>query len=214
MGERVRAARAVVYDFDGTLVDSNLIKWRAFETCFAEHGAQREAILAYCRGHHHVPRGDKFRHVVEGILGRPYTAEMAADLHARFAAATTGAIVTATEIPGAARFVRAVARRGPTALLSSTPHDVLLYIVGARGWAGDFTVIRGAPVDKAAWLAKFREGHGLDGDGLVFFGDTPEDAGAAERAGCGFVGVANLELAAAGAPFVPDFLGLLRGEDG
>lgn len=211
IGEMVRGARALVFDFDGTLVDSNGIKWRAFEACFADVGERRGEVLAYCRGHHHVPRGEKFRHVYENILGRPYTADVAAALDARFAGATTGQIVTAAEIPGAGRFVHAVARHHLTALLSSTPHEVLLSIVAARGWRESFTTVRGAPVDKAAWLGEFAEAHRLAPSAVLFFGDTAEDARAAERAGCGFVAVANEELAGGGAPFLGDFAALAEG---
>jgi phosphoglycolate phosphatase-like HAD superfamily hydrolase len=208
VGELIRAARALVFDFDGTLVDSNEIKWQAFETCFAEFAAERDEILAYCRSYHHVPRGEKFRHVYETILGRPYTAEVAAMLHARFASVTTHAIVRAAEIPGAGAFTAAVAGRTVTGLLSSTPHEVLLSIVGARGWKERFSVVRGAPVVKAAWLRQFHATQGLDPHAVVFFGDMPEDAAAAADAGCVFVGVANEALKREDRPFIADFTGL------
>ena len=195
VADAVRAARALVFDFDGTLVDSNPIKWRAFESCFAGAGDRRAEILAYCRGHHHTPRSVKFRHVYESILGLPYTPAVADDLESRFAALTTDRIIAAPERPGTTAFV-AGARRGHfTALLSSTPHDTLCHIVEARGWRGWFDDVRGAPVDKAAWIAALRAARDLAPGDVVFFGDTPEDAAAA--AGCTFVAVGGEGLAAA-----------------
>lgn len=209
--ECLRRGRCLVFDFDGTLVDSNPIKWRAFERCFAEFPERQDEILAYCRGHHHVPRGEKFRHAYEQILGLPYTPDVAAALHERFDAETTRRIIEAPEIPGATQFLRAVSRRHETALLSSTPHETLVHIVQQRGWADYFRDIRGAPVDKTAWLKAMREGRGMDGHTIVFFGDTGEDAEAAAAAGCTFVGVGAAAVSTAGLS-IRDFLTVLSDE--
>ena len=206
----LRSARALVFDFDGTLVDSNPIKRQAFERCFADAGERREEILAYCLSHHHTPRGEKFRHVYERILGRPYTEEVAADLHERFEAATTRQIIDAPEIPGAGAFLQRVHGRYVTALLSSTPQETLLDILARRGWGGWFGAVQGAPVHKASWLKAFRRGRGLEGRDVVFFGDTQEDAAAADEAGCFFLRVGEADGALRGLA-VSDFTTLLRG---
>lgn len=187
--EWLAQARALVFDFDGTLVDSAPIKRRAFEACFAEFAERFDDILPYCVTQHHTPRDVKFRYVYEQILRRPYTPAIDAQLHARFEAASTQQIIAALALPGAEAFLRAAARRTMTVLLSTTPHDVLVRILEGRGWRELFRVVRGAPVDKAMWLEAFRASHGWAEDEVICFGDTPEDAGAAAAAGCRFVGV-------------------------
>lgn len=209
VAEIVRQARALVFDFDGTLVDSNSIKWRAFELCFGEFPDRLEEILAYCRGHHHTPRGEKFRYVYERILGLPFTSEVEAALQGRFAGETTRQIIEAPEIPGATCFLRTATRRQITAALSSTPHETLLHILGERGWREYFGVIQGAPVHKAAWLQAFRERRGLQGNDVVFFGDTPEDASAARAAGWTFIAVVKDKPPGDVTHSIPDFVGLL-----
>ena len=67
-------ARAMVLDFDGTLVDSNPIKMRGFEAVFADFPERLPKIMAYCQGGPETPRGQKFKHVYEVILGRALTA--------------------------------------------------------------------------------------------------------------------------------------------
>lgn len=205
----VRDAKAMVFDFDGTLVDSNAIKWRAFDACFAEFADHREEILAYCRGHHHVPRGDKFQHVYERILGRPYTPKVAARLHQRFHELTTEPIVVAPEIPGASRFLETAGPGRLTALLSTTPHETLVDIVARRRWSAHFAEVRGAPVAKGEWLRAWREYHGFGG-GVLFFGDTADDAEAAEAARCGFLAVGNDALRKTCRYGITDFTELLE----
>ncbi len=201
----VRRAQALVFDFDGTLVDSNPIKWHAFEACFTEFSEHRSEILAYCRGNHHIPRGEKFRHVYEQVLKLPYVSVVEAVLHGRFAAVTTRQIIEAPEILGAMRFLHVTAHSHETALLSSTPHDTLLQIVEERGWWGYFQTKRGAPVDKATWFQAFREERKLHKEEVIFFGDTPEDKVAARAAKCLFIAVGNKALALDGTLYIRDF---------
>lgn len=205
--EALQAARLMVFDFDGTLVDSNEIKWKGFEATFLDFPDQLEEILKYCRGSNHTPRDEKFRHVSEAILGRPYTTEMAERLHERFRSVTTEAIVNAHEIPGAGEFLKCSKAHCETAVLSSTPHAVLIDILEKRGWTDLFDQFQGAPVDKKAWLLELREDRGLPSAEIVFFGDTPEDAAAAREAGCRFVAVANDDLNSDADCFLRDFDG-------
>lgn len=193
--DMLRRARALVFDFDGTLVDSNPIKFLAFARCFADAGERREEILAHCLSHHHTPRGEKFRHVYERILAQPYTEAVSRRLHEQFEAATTEAIIRAPEMPGVTAFLRALARGCVRALLSSTPHEVLLRILDGRGWRPLFDVVQGAPVDKTGWLRAFQAERGLAGVEVVFFGDTDEDEAAAREAGCAFIRVGGASAA-------------------
>jgi phosphoglycolate phosphatase-like HAD superfamily hydrolase len=197
---RLDAAKAVVFDFDGTLVDSNEIKWTGFEHVFAEYRDHLPAIRAYCRGSNHTIRGEKFRFVCEQILHIEYTAAREKSLHERYAAYTTDGVVQAREIPGAAAFVRRMSDR-PTALLSSTPHAILLEILHRKGWDAMFRVVRGAPVVKRQWLAEYAATIGCAARDVLFFGDTAEDAASARDFGCMFVHVGEA---------IADFTSLLK----
>ena len=170
----VEAARAVVFDFDGTLVDSNEIKWKGFEYAFAAYPERLSEISRFCRTENHMIRGAKFRYVCEHILKVPYTEQLDYKFHALYAEYTTDAVVAAPETPGGLDFVRGI-RHCPVALLSSTPHEILLEILRRRGWAAMFQYIQGAPVSKREWLQRFQESLGCSPSDIVFFGDTDED---------------------------------------
>ncbi len=191
VAQRLRQAAAVVVDFDGTLVDSNGIKRRAFAECFAQAGPAREQVLAYCWGHHDIPRDDKFRHVYEAILGHPYTPDIAACLHAQFEGLTTQAVIDAPEIAGALAFVRKARRGRLIGLLSSTPEAILRRIITARGWIGEFDLIQGSPVDKAAWLRALGERLGVTTQAIIALGDSAQDGEAAAAARTPFIQIGD-----------------------
>ncbi len=207
--ELVGHAKVLVFDFDGTLVDSNPIKWRAFGRCFEEFAEQQEEIQAYCRGNNHTPRGEKFRYVYEQILKLPYTPEVEIRLHRCFEENTTRQIIQAPSLPGAESFLQQVRQTHRAALLSSTPHPFLLQILRERRWTDYFRWIQGAPVDKTDWLKNLRDRHRLGKEELIFFGDTLEDAHSALVAGCPFVAVRNETWDAKAAFTLSDYRSLL-----
>lgn len=196
-------AKVIVLDFDGTLVDSNPIKLKAFDVCFAEDIPAHPEILTYCYANHHTPRWEKFRHVTENILKRAYTKEIEAKLAKRYEDATTQAIINAKEIPGALEYISNETR--PLFLLSSTPHQYLIQIVEGRGWMKYFAQVQGAPVKKSEWIQNLAKQRGLSIDELLFIGDTVEDLQSAREAGCLFIGVANDALPAHGVTYMKDF---------
>ena len=203
----IQSARAVVFDFDGTLVDSNEIKRRGFDYAFEAYPDRMEEIRTYCYGSNHTIRGEKFRHVVEGILCIEFTAELDALLHKRYEDFTTASVAAAPEIPGAGAFVRSVASLHP-ALLSSTPTAILMDILQRRGWGDLFEVVQGAPVEKLAWLKALQAVVRCEPARVLFFGDTEEDAQSASNAGCTFVRVGG--GTSAGPLSIPDFTGFIK----
>lgn len=187
MIQAVALARALIFDFDGTLVDSNAIKREAFKRCFEDHPDRPQEILAYCYANNHIPRWEKFRHVHEKILKIPYTRDTETRLLKQFERETTEQIMAAPALPGAEAFLKQASATHPLGILSSTPQEILLRILQRRGWVPLFRWIQGAPVNKAEWLSRLQIEQGLARDQVLFFGDTPEDAQSAQDSGCSFV---------------------------
>lgn len=205
----MRRAKTFVFDFDGRLVGSNDIKWHGFDVTFAEFSDYLDEIRHYCQRWHHIQREEKFRYVYEQILRLPYTPEIAAVLHQRFSAATTRQIIEAPEVPGAGQLLAQLSGDRMTLLLSSTPHQVLLTIVEARGWREWFNVIQGAPVDKRVWLQAFRSQADFSKEEVVFFGDTAEDAQAAQAADCTFIVIGSDRSYESAVASLPHFIDLV-----
>ncbi len=208
--KHLRAAHALIFDFDGTLVDSNSIKRRAFDVCFSHFPEWETQIKPYCYGNNHIQRQEKFQHIYEHILKKPYTPEIAHDLHRRYEEATTLPVSRAREIPGAEAFLARMAGRYPTAVVSTPPNRILHAILQARGWTHYFVDIQGAPVNKTEWVKNYAQRKGLNVQQCLFFGDTPEDARAAYAAGCPFVAVGNDPWITTAVVSIPDYREVLE----
>lgn len=187
----LKTAKAILLDFDGTLVDSNDIKRAAFEKCFIDYPDQFNAIMAYCKGNNHIPRQIKFRHVCENILKLSYTPQMERQMLECYASETTGQVIAAREIPGATAFLERWVLGRNSALLSSTPHEVLLHILKKRKMEKFFRRVQGAPVDKVEWIGRFLIEQKLKPEEAVFIGDSTEDIQAAHKTEVPFIGVAE-----------------------
>ena len=97
---------AIVFDFDGTLVDSNEIKTEAFGMLYESEGeAVVQQVKAYHRAHEGLSRFVKFRHWEEDLLGRPYTQLEEKRLSAEYSKLVMEEVVQAPFIPGAREFL-------------------------------------------------------------------------------------------------------------
>ena len=76
--------KVLALDFDGTLVESNKIKDKAFESIFGEWPEHRDAMMQWHLADNTMVRQDKFRYFVEVILGQRGDDELIEKLTKRF----------------------------------------------------------------------------------------------------------------------------------
>jgi phosphoglycolate phosphatase len=176
--------RRVVFDFDGTLVDSNALKRAAYDRVVADD-PDGPALMAQALA---VGPGD--RHVVfeRYVASRP--GERGADA-ARLAHSYTeivdAAVAAAPSVPGAETLLRALAAEGIDAHLSSaTPLASLAWIVARRGWDGHFRSLHGRPASKKETLARLIAAHGTAPHEIAVIGDGDDDRASAAAIGCAF----------------------------
>ncbi|MGQ9371097.1 HAD family hydrolase [Azospirillum sp. ST 5-10] len=203
---------AVVFDFDGVIVDSTRLKLDAFATLYRPHGAAVvAAVTAYQRHHGGLSRFLKFKHFEEELLGRPLSGERMSELSARYNALVEDAVGAAPAVPGAEEALRALSGTLPLFVASGTPEEELRRIVERRGLAGYFTDVRGAPRVKEDLVGDIVAGHGLDAARTLMVGDAITDHDAAAAHGLPFLGVVPAgeeDPFPPGTPTVPDLHGL------
>jgi len=183
--------RRVVFDFDGTLVDSNALKRAAYDRVVAGHpdGATRIAKA--------IAAGPGDRHVVferYAALQSGACDVVAATLARNYTDIVDAAVAAAPPMPAAESLLRALQAEGiDTHLSSATPLASLVWIVSRRGWDRHFRSLHGCPATKEETLAQLMATHGTPAPEIAVVGDGYDDRAAAAAVGCAFfpVGAAN-----------------------
>lgn len=189
--QRVKSAKteALIFDFDGVLVESVDVKTRAFAALYAEYGPWVvEQVVSYHLAHGGVSRHEKFRHVHRTFLGLPLTGSEEAELAERFAALVEDAVVKAPWVAGAIEVLERNAAVLAMFVASGTPEEELRRIVSRRRISHYFLSVHGAPTRKAEIIESILRSHGYARDRVLVVGDSVTDYEGAIDAGVRFVG--------------------------
>lgn len=181
---------ALVFDFDGVVLDSATLKRQAFADVY-RHAPENQyrAIVAYLSRRGGQPREVKFRHIEEHILGKRINEARIQELCRQFKASVEKRLLDAPPILGAIEFLNYWKNQRSLYLLSATPEQELKTIVEQRQLAPYFKEVVGAPPDKATGLRNLLTRHQLAPQATVMIGDSYNDYRAARSNGTLFIGV-------------------------
>lgn len=204
---------AMIFDFDGVIVESADIKTSAFRTMYERHGREMAEVAVM----HHVANGGisrrkKIRHLHRTYLNHELSEDDLDHLCRQFALVVEDAVVAAAAVAGAHDLLAANSGRRQQFVVSGTPHDELLRIVGRRGLARFFEEVFGSPPEKPPIIRDILFRHRLAEERVVFVGDSSTDYDAARETGVRFVGRVPPGAAnpfPADAPIIPDLTALV-----
>tara|TARA_E500000331_G_scaffold358060_1_gene422473 strand:+ start:3162 stop:3815 length:654 start_codon:yes stop_codon:yes gene_type:complete len=180
--------KVIILDFDGTLVESIGIKDRAFRALFSGHPDHLPEIMAYHISHNSVLRFEKFRHIYENILKRPYTHILEFQLSAAFHEFVFKELIACPEVTGASAFLTFFHGVVPIYLVSKSPDYEFNQVIKARGLQKFFNGIFPGSWDKADAIRHILRREELMSPEAVFIGDTKEDQAVAEATNVAFIG--------------------------
>ncbi|MCZ6500111.1 MAG: HAD-IA family hydrolase [Gammaproteobacteria bacterium] len=168
---------AIIFDFDGVLVESVDIKTQAFAALYADHGEKVVAqVEDYHLRHGGVSRFDKFRYFQIEILGRPPLDDReVSDLAGRFSKLVVERVVSAPMVAGAQKFLDHCRDRVPLFIVSGTPTSELDEILERRKLRQYFEGIRGSPGTKAENISELLLEHDINASRCVMIGDATAD---------------------------------------
>jgi len=203
--------RAIIFDFDGVILDSVDIKTKAFARLFEEHGLEVvEQVVAYHLAQCGISRFRKFAHIYENILHRPMPDGESERLGEKFSALVFDEVVKAAWIPGAVEFLREHHTRYQCFVASGTPEDELVRIVRLRELEKYFAGVFGTPATKEEITRRIFAEHGLESSEVLFVGDALTDFNAAKACDVSFVGITSgsSDPFPPGTKVLPDLRGL------
>jgi len=202
---RAAGTEAVVFDFDGVLVESTEVKTRAFAALYRQYGADAaERAVAYHLANTGISRYVKFQHLHRAILGIELSQNELEQLGQRFSQLVKDEVVKAPWVAGAHEFVAAHHETLPLFVASGTPDSELNAIVAQRGMRKYFCSVHGSPATKCEIIAGVVQRHRFEPGRVLMIGDSIADYEGALEVGVRFLGVAPT-----GARTFPDSVAVL-----
>jgi len=187
--------KIAVLDYDGTLVDSNRLKYEAYFRIFPEtpesHTVIKTVIKEILDEIYELSRYT----IIETILGRleglrpgPEMERKVAEKAAAYNRLVMEIAINCPEVPGARDALELLrAKKIPVCLSSNTPEKYLPEIIAGRGWQKYFTALYGYPRKKEETvkelLQRYRispQRYRISPKELVVVGDGNSDRQAAE----------------------------------
>ena len=182
--------KAIIFDFDGVIIESFDIKTQAFRELFKD-SEKVEKIVEYHKQNGGVSRYKKFKYIYSEILKQPLDDKTFNDLGERFSNLVVEEVKKCPYVPGAVEFIRRNSNKLRLFIASGTPEEELRAIVAARDITKYFRGIYGSPTIKSEILSGILNRENLDKKDVIFIGDTITDYNEAAKLGVPFMARIN-----------------------
>lgn len=182
----------IAFDFDGTLVDSNSIKYDAFFEVLGDVPHAFPFLEDLLKHSYTETRHTVFAKVANHLL--PNEADKAAALAKQYvqdySVVTERRVAASPEISGAEAMLERLHVKGYTlAVVSATPAPSLTKTIEKRGWRNKFSYVYGAPASKADNLRDLSQSLAILPQQMIMVGDRKNDLQGAEAIKCPFIGL-------------------------
>jgi phosphoglycolate phosphatase-like HAD superfamily hydrolase len=179
--------RAIVFDFDGVLVESVDIKTSAFAEMYCAYGEEVvKEVTKYHLENGGISRYKKFQYFHEKILGIALSADIEKKMGDDFSALVEAKVISSNWVEGAKDFLESHYLTLPLYVASGTPHDELIRIIELRSMSKYFRACQGSPITKEYFLNQVISENKTTN--LLMVGDAITDFEAAMDAGIRFIG--------------------------
>jgi len=179
--------KAIIFDFDGVLVESAHVKTEAFRKLFSRWPDKADEGVAFHLKNMGVSRYIKFKYFYENIIRERYSDEIGFKLGSEFSDIVLDEIKRAPFVRGAKTFLENYYSKYKFFIASGTPEEELLEIVSFKGIDGFFTGVFGSPLTKTEIVKIILGRDSIKSNTVVFVGDAESDRKAAEDTGVHFV---------------------------
>ena len=184
--------RVIVFDFDGTLIDSNRLKYDAYFELFPKDKLHSQAIEKVLATKYEESRFSILAEILRSLesKGVPVARDQGLnELANRYNDLVVSGVKTCPDMPGAAKSIKQLSTRYRLYVSSTTPDIPLKEIINHRGWAGYFVDSFGYPHKKGRTLQLIKKQEGIDSSGLLVVGDGESDRKSAAENHCRFIHV-------------------------
>ena len=185
---------AIIFDFDGVILNSANIKTEAFLELFSQYPEHQQAIKDYHIENQGITRYKKFEWIYKELLNKEYNEQIKRQLSEDFSVLVFEKIMNTNPIPGAIDFLESLQDRIPAFIASGTPDEELNKIIEGRGFDKYFKAVYGSNISKEEAIDKVADQESAEYSDMMFIGDAVTDYRAAKVRNIPFVAVYSEEM--------------------
>ena len=189
------ALKVIIFDFDGTLVDSNDIKYQAFFELFPRDDVHKAVITEVLKEYREQSRYVILEKILRGLQTNkkqlPSLEQEVEKYAGRYNSAVVNLVKRCNEKPGTAEMLNFLHQRYKLYLSSTTPEVSLKEIVEFRGWGVFFVDIFGYPRNKIATVERIMGLESAAPSEILIVGDGESDKASAAFWGCQFYNITS-----------------------
>ena len=186
--------KVIVFDFDGTLVDSNAVKTAGFARAFADRPECARVVAETLVSHKALTRHEIIATLV-GRIGGLSAAQRVAEAQRRteeYSAWVEARIIEKDYESPARTLLPQWQALATLYVCSLTPREYLGRVVERIRWLPYFEAVEGYPLAKREMLVGTAARHGVDTREVLMVGDSDEDERAAAAAATAFFRINNV----------------------
>ena len=184
--------KAIIFDFDGVILNSLEVKSNAFYDLYLKYG---KSIANKVRNHHNnntgINRFEKFKFYARNYLGKKITTKESADLSNKLRDLILKKILKCDYIYGVRNFIKLNRNNYIFFISSATPENELKIITNKLNISKFFEKIYGSPISKKDHIKKIIKLYNLNKKNVLFLGDALADYKAASWNNINFILIEN-----------------------
>ncbi len=180
--------KVIVFDFDGTLIDSNKLKYDAFFSLFPKDDFHKRIVTDVLGQSYEESRYIILRKIVRRIVDQSLQSieNEVNTLSRKYNSLVLSGAKHCNEKLNAEEVLDSLSLKFPIYLSSTTPETSLKEIVGYRKWTNYFRDIFGYPRKKSETLLEIIRREQVKSDEILVIGDGESDRQSAFETGCRF----------------------------
>ena len=178
--------KAIIFDFDGVLVESVSIKSDAFRILFGKYPQYLDDFIRYHEYHGGVSRFVKIRYFFKQYLNQEISDPELANWCQKYSQLVVEKVVSARFVKGTKNLLDYCLDNFDLFVVSGTPQDELREIVERRSMANYFLGVYGSPTNKQNLVENILQQNQFKPNHVLLIGDalTDYEAACAHRIPC------------------------------
>lgn len=180
--------KAVIFDFDGVLVESVDIKTKAFRELFKDYPDVLDEFIEYHMINGGVSRFEKIRYFYKTFLGENISEQTLKILCEQYSRLVMDKVIAAPWVAGAPDLLTHCLNRYLMFIVSGTPQEEIQLIAQKRSVDHYFLGVYGSPRTKKDLIRFILAQHHLEPQHVIFIGDSITDLEGAKANRLRFLG--------------------------